>query len=367
MIKVLQVIPGLNRGGLETFVMNVFRSIDRSKVSFEFLTNMEAGDYSEEIKELGGIIHYIPPRNKGLKRFRQNLKRFFEKHIGEYDAIHYHESSLTSLEVLYYARKADIPIRIMHSHSSSIMGNKLHYLTHFLGKLAISKLATNYVGCSDKALDWMFDYTGVRDKAFTVYNGINTGLFSYNPERRKEIRAAFDIKPDELVIGHVGRLTPVKNHTYLLDIFNELHKKHNQSRLLLIGIGNLENELKGKVREFNLEDSVTFLGSRSDTFDLYQAMDIFVMPSLYEGLPIVLVEAQASGLPVLCSDNISMDSKLTDNYHTLSIYVSPTVWADEILMITSDFVRKNETYNIQKAGFDINNVAETLLKIYQNG
>ncbi|MCM1139413.1 MAG: glycosyltransferase [Muribaculum sp.] len=365
MIKVLQVLPGLNRGGLETFVMNVYKAIDRNKVQFDFLTNMSQGDYTDEILSMGGNIYYIPSRRLGFKSYISNLKSFFKNHQGEYSAIHYHESSLTSLEVLYFAKKSRIPIRIMHSHSSSMMGSKLHYITHYFGKLFISSLANKYYGCSDKALDWMYSGTGIRNKAKIIHNGINTSLFGYNLDRREIMRKIFNISGNDLVVGHIGRLCPVKNHTYLINIFKELSKMHPNSKLIIVGVGELEQELKEKVEKLGLKDKTLFLGSRSDTYDIYQAMDIFVMPSIYEGLPVVLVEAQASGLPILCSDTISEMSRLTPYYHTLSIIEDPLVWANHILNLTfkNDRVRGKDL--IIDAGYDINGVAEELSNSYK--
>lgn len=364
MIKVLQVIPSLNRGGLETFVMNVYRSIDRERVQFDFLTNMSKGDYSDEIIKLGGSIHYIPPRNKGMLEYSHNVKNFFFDHVGEYSAIHYHESSLTSLEVLYYAKKTHIPVRIMHSHSSSIMGNKIHYLTHYVGKLSIRTLATHYFGCSDKALDWMYSFTGVRNKAALIQNGIDTSQFSFDRSKREETREKMGIRPNEIVIGHVGRLSRVKNHSFLLKIFLSYLKINSNTKLWIIGSGELEKIIYSQVDSLELSEKVSFLGVRSDTNNLYQAMDIFVMPSLYEGLPVVLVEAQAAGLPVLCSDTISRMSKLTSGYFTRSLSDSPDQWAESIADILATFQRKDCQTDIMDAGFDIIKVSEHLQQIY---
>lgn len=367
MKRVLQVLPGLNRGGLETFVMNVYRNIDKSKIQFDFLTNMKTGNYAEEITELGGKIHYIPPRHKGYKAFCKNLHKFFEQNKGVYDAIHYHESSLTSLEVLYYAKKAGIPIRIIHSHSSSIMGNKFHYLTHYLGKAFISTLANRYFGCSDKALDWMFRYSGIRSKAVMVNNGINSSLFKYDVETRTKVRREFNIADNDIVIGHVGRFSAVKNHNFLIDVFKELKEISKSVKLMLVGVGELENEIHTKVEELKLSDSVIFTGSRSDTNKLYQAMDIFVMPSLYEGLPMVLVEAQTAGLPVLCSNRISKMSAMSDNFEMLALEEEPQKWANQIIeMLKAPINRKGGQKCIINAGYDINKIVEYLSYTYNN-
>lgn len=364
MIKILQVLPTLNRGGLETFVMNVYRAIDRNVVQFEFLTYRENGDYMNEIKDMGGIIYHISERNKGIMNFNRELDTFFKRHEGEYSAIHCHASSLSSIEPLYYAKKYGIPIRIIHSHSSSILGNKLHFVTHCIGKALISSLANRYIGCSDKALDWMFAKTKIRKDAVIVRNGIDINLFKYNEEIRKRVRKDLGLSDNDIVVGHIGRFSAVKNHSMLIDIFADLKRKVPTSKLLLVGVGELEMEIMSKVRVLNLQDSVSFLGLRTDTAVLYQAMDIFVMPSIYEGLPLVLIEAQATGLPVLCSNSISHMSKITNNYNELSIRDDISKWSSQIINIVKNYKRKDEHLSIVKAGFDINTVADYLTDLY---
>ena len=367
MIRVLQVLPGLNRGGLETFVMNVYRTIDKSQIQFDFLTNMEGGDYAEEIKELEGNIYYIPPRNKGYKSYCRNLKNFFERNKGKYSAIHYHESSLTSLEVLYYAKKAGIPIRIMHSHSSSIMGNKFHYISHYIGKIFIASLANRYFGCSDKALDWMYGHTGIRREAAIVNNGINTPLFKYNEKTRSKVRNEFNIGENDIVVGHVGRFSAVKNHTFLVDIFKELKEQSESAKLILVGVGELYEEIQTKVDTLGLSESVIFTGLHTDTYNLYQAMDIFVMPSLYEGLPVVLVEAQAAGLPIVCSDRISKMSVMSKSFEMISLDSTPKKWTESIFQtLKQSNDRMEGQSNVVNSGYDINKVTDFLISSYVN-
>lgn len=364
MIKVLQVCPGLNRGGLETFVMNVYRNIDRRIVQFDFLTNLDSGDYFEEIKELGGNIYYVPGRNKGYKKYLRNLNDFFRLHRNEYRAVHYHESSLTSLEVLYFAKKSGIPTRIMHSHNSSIMGNKLHYITHYVGKLCIGNLATHYFGCSDKALDWMYGGSGVRHKAVLINNGIDTGKFAFNAETRNKVRKTLNLREEHLVVGHIGRFSRVKNHSFLLMIFKELKAIHPNAKLLLVGNGELLSEVQHQANALDITEDVIHLGVRSDIPDLLQAMDVFVMPSLYEGLPVVMVETQTAGLPIICSDTISTMSYLTEHVYPISLEVSPREWAKCIADATTGYERIDCSAIISARGFDIGVIAGKLTKTY---
>lgn len=365
MIKVLQVLPGLDRGGLETFVMNIYRTIDRSIIQFDFLTNMEKGDYAEEIKSLGGNIYYIPPRNQGYGQYIKYLSEFFMVHGNEYSAIHYHESSLTSIEVLYYAKRAKIPVRIMHSHSSSIIGSKLHYILHYIGKIFIKSLATHYFGCSDKAIKWMYSSTGAYNKAKIINNGINISDYTFNISTRTDVRKKLNLS-DKIVIGHVGRFMAVKNHKFLLDIFEELYKINPKYHLLLIGTGELKSEISKRVRVLGLVDNVSFLGVRIDISTLMMAMDIFVMPSLYEGLPVTLVEAQASGLPIVCSDTISLMSKITPFYYTCNLNDRIEKWCIQIeSALKKSFDRTKNADSVRDAGFDIQTTAIYLENIYQ--
>lgn len=366
MIRVLQILPGLNRGGMETFIMNIYREIDRTKIQFDFLINCHDGDYVQEIKSLGGEVFYIPPRREGYENYLQNLNKFFRQNASKYNAIHYHESSLSSLEPLYFATRYGIKTRIMHSHNSKISGNKLHYLTHALGKLSIRKLATNYLGCSDKAIKWMYGGSGILRKAELIKNGINTADFKFNLEKREYIRTLLNLQ-NKKVIGHVGRFMKVKNHEFLLHILKSLLMLDSSYHLVLVGTGELESSVKSLAVTLGIAEHISFLGVRSDINIIMQGLDAFVMPSLYEGLPVVLVEAQTSGLPVICSDAISSMSKLTDNYYSLSLNDTYEKWASTInqaIMNTDISDREKSIRNIVSAGFDIKNTTSRLFSLY---
>lgn len=365
MIKVLQVLPGIDRGGLETFVINIFRVIDRNRIHFDFLVNKESGDYADEIRLLGGNIYYIPPRSKGIRTFHCNLNHFFKEHKGEYDAVHYHESSLSSLEVLYYAWRANIPIRIMHSHSSSIIGSKLHYILHWSGKAVIGKLATHYFGCSDKAMDWLYNFSGVRSKAVLIQNGIDTLKFAYNPTVRNVVREELGIG-DSFTLCHIGRFSKVKNHIFLLGIFRALKELKEDAKLILVGTGPLYNDIIETADNLGLTNDILFMGVRQDTERILQAADAFVMPSLYEGLPVVLVEAQASGLPIFCSDTISKMSKLTEQYYSISLIEAASAWANVIFTEAIRVKRKDCSDIVKNAGFDVHDIAGYLTQVYNS-
>lgn len=368
MKRVLQIMGGLKRGGLETFAMNIYRSIDRREIQFDFLlTQVAGGDYEEEAKSLGANIYYIPPRNKGYKAYHKALEDFFRKHH-DYIAIHEHISSLTSIDPAYYAKKYGIPVRIFHSHSSSIQKSlRLHWvhtILHYLNKLKVHSYATHYLGCSDKALDWMYKYTGIRSKALMVNNGINCEQYAYNKTIRAEVRKEFNIGDDAFVIGHVGRFIPLKNQVFLVDILSELHKAMLSAKLLLVGEGDTMDDIKAKVSDKGLDKSVIFTGVRSDVARLMQAMDIFVMPSWFEGLPVSLVEAQAAGLPVVASKTISHDSDLTGTILFKSIKDSAEDWSKCIIEWKGRVGRPDNIEKLKKAGFDSKTTVKQLVNIY---
>lgn len=368
MKRVLQIMGGLKRGGLETFAMNMYRSIDRSEIQFDFLlTQVVGGDYEEEAKSMGANIYHLPARNKGYKAYHKALDDFFREHH-DYIAIHEHISSLTSIEPAYYAKKYGIPVRIFHSHSSSIQKSlRLHWvhtILHYLNKPKVHSYATHYLGCSDKALDWIYKYTGVRSKALMINNGIDCEQYAFNKIVRAEVRKEFGIDADDFVIGHVGRFIPLKNQGFLVDIVEELHETILNAKLLLVGEGDTMEEIKAKVANKGLDKSVIFTGVRSDVANLMQAMDVFAMPSWFEGLPVSLVEAQAAGLPVVASETISHNSDLTGTILFKSIKDSAEDWSKCIMEWKRTIGRPDNIEKLKKAGFDSKTTVKQLINIY---
>ena len=370
MKRVLQIMGGLKRGGLEAFAMNMYRSIDRNEIQFDFLlTQVAGGDYEEEAKSFGAYIYHLPARNKGYKVYKKALDDFFREHH-DYIAVHEHISSLTSIDPAYYAKKYGIPVRIFHSHSSSIQKSLrlhwVHIILHYMNKPIVHNWATHYLGCSDKALDWVYKYTGVRSKAMMINNGIDCEQYRYNEAVRAEVRQELGIGENDFVIGHVGRFIPLKNQAFLVDILEELHKTMPSAKLLLVGEGETMEEVKGKVESKGLSDVVIFTGVRSDVVRLMQAMDTFVMPSWFEGLPVSLVEAQAAGLPVVASATISHDSDLTETILFKSIDELAIDWAECIVDWKTKWGRPENIEKIKKAGFDSKTTVKQLVKIYTN-
>ena len=358
MIRVLQVVTHMNRGGLETMLMNYYRHIDRTQVQFDFLTHREYdGDYGEEIKTLGGIIYHLPVLNPFSNSYKAALRSFFKEHP-EYQIVHVHQDCLSSV-ILKEAKKCKVPVRIAHSHNSS-QDKNIKYPIKMFWRLFIPKYATDLLACSNDAGKWMF-----RGEDFSVLNNaIDAELYKYSPQRKSEQRTKLGILENELVVGHVGRFSPAKNHAFLLDIFYEI-RKQIPSKFLLVGDGELRSDIEKKIADLKLQDRVILTGVRDDVADLLQAMDVFVFPSHYEGLPVTMIEAQAAGLPCLISDKVPIECKKTDLVRQLPLSAGAKVWATAV--IDAAKTDRLDTYSeIKNAGFDIAENARKLQKYYLN-
>ena len=362
MKRVLQVVGSLNRGGTQAFIMNVFHNIDREKFMFDFLIFSDSKDgYYEEIKSMGVTIYSLPPRIKGILSYIKSLSDFYSKHSKEYDVVHYNVCSLTSILPLYFAKKHKVPVRIIHSHNAGWQG--VHNLIlHKINKLFISKIANVYLSCSDKAAKWSFSYTQALKCSKIINNGIDIKQFEYKESIRANMRNKLFLQ-DKFVIGNIGRFAPQKNHLFLIEIFNEVCKIENNAILLLVGNGYLENEIKRKIIDNKLEKKVIFLGIRDDVNDLMQAMDCFVFPSIYEGLGIVLIEAQTSGLQCFTSDVVPHEAKVTESIEYVSLSQKPSYWAERVIK-NKNYVRKNQSDKIIEAHYSIEQTVEDLIKIY---
>ena len=359
-IRVLQVFGALNRGGSESMIMNLYRNIDRTKVQFDFVKHTsEVCAFDEEIKSLGGSI-YEAPRFNFLNYFsyRKWWNKFFASHP-EYRIVHGHLFTIASIffkEVHKYKK-----ITIGHSHATKtpLLNVKTLLRRPFLSEL--SRYSDYRFACSKDAGQWIYG-----NESFTVVkNAIDSSRFVFDDKKNKDIRSEFHIN-NQLVIGNIGRLTPQKNQDFLLDVFSVIHKKNKESILMIVGVGELEQQLRLKTKKLELEDAVIFTGSRPDVPALLSAMDVFVFPSVYEGLGIAAVEAQAAGLPTICSSTIPAEVKITDLVEFLPLTASAEKWAESVL----DFIRimNNKRPNTQKkiieAGYDVKETAKWLEDFY---
>ena len=358
-IRVLPVITHMNRGGLETMLMNYYRKIDKEQVQFDFLTHRDyQGDYFEEIQELGGIVYHLPRLNPFSSVYKRILGEFFDAHP-EYKVIHVHQDCLSGV-ILKVAKEHGIPVRIAHSHSAS-QDKDMKYPIKVLFRPMITRYATDLMACGEDAGSWMF----CGAKFQVLNNAIDTNAYAYNQEKRQQQRLKWGIQDGVTVYGHVGRFSPPKNHVFLIDIFNEIVKKDSNSVLLLVGNDTEEKapEIKEKVKILGLADKVIFTGLRADVSNLLLVMDVFVFPSNYEGLPVTLIEAQASGLPCLISDKVSIECKKTDLVQQISLSEGTETWAEKAIK-ASKTERRNTVEEIKRAGFDIGANAECLQNFY---
>ena len=355
-IRILHIVTYMGRGGLETMLMNYYRSIDRTKVQFDFLTHRDfEADYDAEILALGGKIYHLPPLNPFSKGYLSALDRFFAEHP-EYRIVHSHLDCMSAIP-LKTAKKHGVPVRIAHSHSSR-QDLDLKYPLKLLFKRTIAKQATHLFACAEAAGRWMFGTDHFR----VLHNAIDAAHYTFDPQVRAEVRAELGIAPNAFVAGHVGRLMVPKNHAFLLKVFARLPA---QSCLLLVGDGELRQQMEQLAEELHIRDRVIFAGLRTDVDRMLQAMDVFVFPSLYEGLPLSIVEAQAAGLPCLISDKVPIECKKTELVTQLPLDASPEAWAGAVLTAART-PRTNTLEQIRDSGFDIQANAEWLTAYYCN-
>ncbi len=359
------------KGGVESVIMNYYRNINRNNIQFDFLCNNEQVAYEDEILELGGRVFRVTARSKNVNQYQKDMQAFFTEHAKEYDTIWVNICSLANIDYLKYAKKFGIERRIIHCHNSQNMDSFLRGLLHRYNKLFIKNYATDFWSCSNDASKWFYSDSIINsDKYKLINNAIDVQKFEFNEQIRKQKREELNLN-DKLIIGNVGRFHFQKNHPFIIKVFNEIHKKRSDSVLMLVGVGDDTDKIKQMVKEYNLDNSVLFMGTRSDVPELMQAMDIFLFPSVFEGLPLVLVEAQTAGLKIYTSkDKITNEVVLDkDNIKFISLEDGETKWCDEILKdIDNEIInidnRKNKLKLIQDAGYDITQEAKKLEEFF---
>ncbi|NOU97326.1 glycosyltransferase [Paenibacillus sp. LMG 31456] len=360
-IRILHVVVNMNRGGAETLLMNLYRNMDRSKVQFDFLTCKE-GVFDAEILEMGGVVHRIPYiMDIGHFGYINALDQFFIMNP-KYKVVHSHMDKMSGW-VLRSAKKAGIPIRIAHSHNTSSEGNAAaKAYKWFAGKLILPS-ATHLLACSNSAAKWLF--ADKADAVRVLKNGIECDRFTFSSNIRKQIRKELHLPRNSLVLGHVGRFAPQKNHTFLIDVFAKLNKDKPDSVLVLVGDGPLRISMEKKVAELNLSDKVKFLGIRSDISRLLQAFDVFVFPSVHEGLPVTLIEAQGAGLPCVISDVISQEVDMGIGLVEYYPLIDTVIWVEKIKSIAHrKLPRSISAQALSRNGYDIKNTAELTKDFY---
>ena len=358
-VRVLNLFTIMDRGGAETMVMNYYRNIDRTKVQFDFLVHRKSeGAYDDEIRKLGGRVYYFP-RLTEVVRYNKELNNLFETHK-EYKIVHSHMSEL-GFNAVMRAKHNDVPVRINHAHSKPrFIDAKL--LVKNVMKRAMKPLCTHLFSCSKEAAEWLYG-KNERNIIF-LKNAINTKTFTYDYDRKIEIRKKLGIPENVTVYGHIGRFTKEKNQAFIKLIFEKIKEIDKDAVLLLVGDGPLRSKIESEVAGTELGKSILFLGVREDIPELMQCMDLMIFPSLYEGLPLTLVEAQCSGLRCLISDQISEEAILIPELITrMSLKMAAEEWAAMANEI-SKYERHSYCKEIAEAGFDIQKNAEWLEGFY---
>ena len=351
-----------NRGGVETFIINYYRELKNDpNIHIDFTKFSDEIAYEDELVDSGAKVYRLPERRKGVVKYLRALIAFFREHP-EYDVFHAHFVSLSGAEMAIIAKLFKRKV-IIHSHSEWKGKRGFTSLMHAFYKPIVSAIADKKIACSQAAGKSMFG-----DVPYEIIrNAIAVDDYAYNTNSRYKIRKELHLGADQLVIGHVGFFTYIKNQTYLINVFEHLHKSIPNSALLLIGDGELRADMEALVREKGLEDKVIFTGVRSDMNELYQAMDVFVLPSLFEGLPFVAIEAQAASLPCFISDTVSKEVFITGNAFSISIQDTPAMVAAEIIGQISDRTRVDVSDELRNRGYDIRTGIEKLRKLYVQG
>lgn len=345
-----------NWGGIESILFNYATFSDCSKICFDFITTFEPIPRSEELKKTGSSIYYITSRRHNYWKYRKELKSFFKKHAKEYDAVWLNDCMFANIDILKFAKKYGIKKRIIHAHNSNNLGGGIsRIIRHKINSIFLPLYATDYWACSQLAGEWSFSKKILNSNKYKVINNaIDCEKYVYDYKKREEIRQKLNISSEKFVIGHIGRFDYQKNHRFLLKILKQLYYENKDVILLSIGIGNDWELIKKEAKEMGLSKCILFLGQRNDIVNLYQAMDVFLLPSRFEGLPVVLVEAMASGLPCLVSDKITKEAEIIPELISfISIENGVIDWIQKINKINKNYDRKNTINEMRTVGYDI--------------
>jgi len=351
-----------NPGGVESVIMNYYRNMNRREFEIDFACGPEKIAYEDEILNNGNKVFHLPYWKQHWFKFQKGIKQIFKKN--KYDVVWVNLCKLTNISILTWAKKFGVKMRIIHSHNSKDMGTKIGAIFHWWNKKRLKNLATHFWSCSQEASDYFF-VKPIQELSThkVIKNAVNIDKFAFNKQVRDQYRKKLNWEND-LVFGHVGRLHFQKNQEVLIKIFVEIKKNKQNSKLVLIGQGEDEEKLKTLVKDLKLTDCVEFLGVRNDVDKLYNAFDLMVFPSLFEGLPVALVEAQVNGLTIFASDVISKETKLVDNYYFYSLQNSPQEWADFVISnYDKDIDRLKNLEELKKSQFNIKTQVENFIDL----
>ena len=362
-IRVLVLDTVMDRGGAETMIMNYFKNIDRSKIVFDFLVNRQyKAAYEDDIKALGGRIYRMCPMYpRYFRRYKREIRNFLINHP-EYKIIH------SNLEERSYfplkeAKKLGIPVRISHAHNVP-KGFDIKTIVRYYFRARLKPYVTHMFACGREAGDFLYGKKS-RDKVILQNNAIDAKEYEYNAELERSCKKEFNLE-GKFVIGHVGRFFKQKNHDFLIEVFNEICKIDKSAVLVLVGDGELKSHIEEKVKRLKLTERVKFLGVRNDVNYIMEGFDVFVLPSLFEGLPVTMIEAQSESLKCIISDKVPKECIITDNVEGISLNEGAKIWAGKILKYKNSYKKKSMYEEIVKKKFDIKENALNMEKFYIN-
>lgn len=361
-IRILHVGLSSNLGGIEKYLVNIYRNINHNKFELDFLVfKGKKVCFFEEISKKSKIYE-ITPRTKNYIKYLKDLKTFFKN--SKYDYIHFHLMEFSCFERIMYAKKYTNAKIILHSHIANhkISTIKTRFL-NYIGKKIIKREDVYLkIACSDDAGIYMFK--DFKNKDYKVLNnGINVAEYEFNDDERRKIRSKLKLE-NKLVVGNIGRLVQQKNHKFLLEIFEEITRVNDNSVLLIIGKGILKENLEKQAKEMGISEKIIYIDNTNEVNNYLSAMDVFVFPSLFEGLGIVLIEAQASGLKCFITDTLPKEIDISSNIRRISLNKSPELWAKEIVESNISIDRKEMNKIIQKTSFEVKNTVKILEKYY---
>ncbi len=363
MERVLCIVGGMNAGGAETFLMKIYRALDKSKYQMDFAVGIkEEAVYDSEIIKMGGIIHRVTPKSEGFFKNFNSIKKIVKEN-GYKSVLRISQHSLSALELLAAKMGGAKTLAFRSSSSNTLGATKKSRLLHKLFMFLPKFIANVKIAPSTEAGVFMFGKRALKKgKVIILNNGLDLDTIKYDAVSRGEVRKEFNISDDTVLVGHVGRFAYEKNHNHLINVFSEIKKITPNSKLALVGCGEKESEIKSQISKLELDDSVVLTGVRRDVARLFSAMDVFVFPSFYEGMPNTVIEAQATGLPCLVSDSVTKECKITDIVEFISLNCSAKEWAEKSLSLLSN-ERRDTRVDFINNHYDIESVANKFVEI----
>lgn len=362
MIKVLVWGATDTVGGVEAVLWNYVSHISTDDIQFDFINTYEDISIGEKVRSRGSKVFSLPNRKKDYIGYKNGIKKFMREHASEYYAVWLNDCMFGNIDILKLATKYGVERRIIHAHNSLNMGGGTSRLIrHKINSWLLRFYVTDYWACSNLAGNWSYPKDIVdAGRVKVIPNAVDVDAFSVKKDIRQKQRETLGLS-EKLVFGHVGRFHFQKNHLFLIDVFNQIYRLRPDSVLLLIGSGEDEEKVHERVNEYGIGEAVHFLEIRKDTNELYQAMDAFLLPSLFEGLPVVMVEAQASGLPCFVADTITKEADISGNVEFYSLNQDASIWAENIIKSIEVFERKDVKKVITDRGYSIDAAANALI------